>query len=244
LRNDEIVGFEEIKAMKKIVTLLIILIVIGVGVLSGCTQEQTTDYDKDGYNDNIDAFPYDPAASKDSDGDNYPDNWNTGMNKDDSTSYPQLELDAFPNDPTEWKDTDGDGYGDNSDDFPEDMNLHEKIVVDDYFEKYTEQVPPGSWGGTEEWIVTSDAKYVFVKSQEEYLENGAWVGCGGDINIDIYVSNPETEYRYEDGFGYPYAEGHRITVTSENWGTWRMRLHNYRDDGKAARSDYAIYIYK
>jgi len=71
--------------------------------------------DGDGVGDDSDAFPTDPAASKDTDDDGYPDEWNPGKTKADSTTG--LELDAFPADPDEWKDSDGDGVGDNSDDF-------------------------------------------------------------------------------------------------------------------------------
>ena len=47
----------------------------------------------------IDAFPYDPAASLDSDGDGLPDRWNPGMGQLNSTSNPPLELDPYPDDP-------------------------------------------------------------------------------------------------------------------------------------------------
>jgi hypothetical protein len=57
------------------------------------------DTDMDGVPDLDDAFPDDPAASIDSDGDGMPDEWNPGMNQSDSTSYIPLELDPYPNDP-------------------------------------------------------------------------------------------------------------------------------------------------
>jgi hypothetical protein len=57
------------------------------------------DTDSDGVLDVNDAFPNDPAASVDSDGDGYPDAWNIGKTKDDSTSEPKLTIDTFPNDP-------------------------------------------------------------------------------------------------------------------------------------------------
>jgi len=76
------------------------------------------DYDEDGYIDDNDAFPKDPAVSKDSDNDGYPNRWNEGKSENDSTTG--LTLDAFPDDPEEWDDTDSDGVGDNSDVFPDD----------------------------------------------------------------------------------------------------------------------------
>jgi parallel beta-helix repeat protein len=54
-------------------------------------KENISDFDKDGYPDNIDAFPNDPTQWLDSDGDNYGDNLN-GTNPD-----------YYPNDPTKWE---------------------------------------------------------------------------------------------------------------------------------------------
>jgi len=78
--------------------------------------DETGDFDRDGFDDDIDAFPYDPqewkdidgdgvgdnsddfptdpAASIDFDEDGYPDIWNPGKSKEDSTIG--LELDSFP----------------------------------------------------------------------------------------------------------------------------------------------------
>ncbi|MGR5305571.1 polysaccharide lyase family 8 super-sandwich domain-containing protein [Vibrio mediterranei] len=74
------------------------------------------DRDGDWVGDNTDAFPDDPAASIDSDGDDYPDNWNEGKTQQDSTT--SLTLDAFPNDADEQLDSDSDGMGDNADIYP------------------------------------------------------------------------------------------------------------------------------
>jgi hypothetical protein len=67
------------------------------------TQVTIIDTDGDGVTDDTDAFPNDPAAAVDSDGDQYPDYWNTGKSEADSTTG--LKLDAFPNDPTKQFDT-------------------------------------------------------------------------------------------------------------------------------------------
>ena len=67
--------------------------------------------DKDGIPDSQDDFPTDPAAALDSDGDGYPDGWNTGYTS--SESLWGLRIDMFPNDPFDWADTDVDGLGDN-----------------------------------------------------------------------------------------------------------------------------------
>jgi hypothetical protein len=84
--------------------------------------ESIIDADADMVSDEEDDFPYDPAASIDSDDDGYPDRWNPGKDQKDSTSDPPLELDKFPYDPYEYEDSDNDGVGDNSDVYPNDPN--------------------------------------------------------------------------------------------------------------------------
>jgi len=112
---------------------LILLSIIILSAFTGCTLLDNNDSvgsnvtnkpdsDNDGVVDEIDDFPYDPSASIDSDDDGYPDRWNPGKDRTDSTSNPLLELDEFPNDPDEWKDSDGDRVGDNSDKFPNNPN--------------------------------------------------------------------------------------------------------------------------
>ena len=68
------------------------------------------DSDDDGIGDNADDFPLDPAASQDSDGDGFPNEWNPGWGGNRQTT--SLSLDAFPNDPAAAIDSDGDGYPD------------------------------------------------------------------------------------------------------------------------------------
>ena len=80
---------------------------------------ESAETDGDGIGDNSDAFPEDPAASIDSDGDGAPDAWNESATEELLASS-ELTLDAFPLDASESADTDGDGIGDNSDAFPED----------------------------------------------------------------------------------------------------------------------------
>lgn len=86
------------------------------------------DPDGDGISNYEDAFPFDESASRDSDGDGQPDDWNFQRSQVDSTSVPQLvldldddndgipdEQDAFPRNALESLDSDGDGVGDNYD---------------------------------------------------------------------------------------------------------------------------------
>jgi len=78
--------------------------------IDGSTGGGGTDSDNDGVEDNSDAFPMDPAASRDNDSDGYPGEWNDGMNQSDSTTG--LEFDHFSKDPAAYKDTDVDGSPD------------------------------------------------------------------------------------------------------------------------------------
>jgi|GEM_PF-5458796 len=88
------------------------------------------DSDGDGYNDDVDAFPNDPAEWKDTDHDGYGDN-----------------SDAFPTDNTEHLDSDHDGIGNNKDAFPYDAyeskdsdsdGLGDNADIDDDNDGYTD----------------------------------------------------------------------------------------------------------
>jgi hypothetical protein len=59
------------------------------------------DSDGDGIQDTIDDFPQDPAASVDTDGDGYPNEWNEGMTESDSLLG--LTIDYYPDNPDRWK---------------------------------------------------------------------------------------------------------------------------------------------
>ena len=87
--------------------------------LDGTPDYVDLDDDNDGINDDADSFPYDPAASVDTDGDGSPDSWNETA-AEEQINASLLTLDAFPSDASETTDTDGDGVGDNADAFPTD----------------------------------------------------------------------------------------------------------------------------
>jgi DNA-binding MarR family transcriptional regulator len=70
----------------------------------------TLDADNDGYFNSRDAFPFDPAASLDTDSDGAPDKWNPQKSAKDSTTG--LYLDAFKNDISASKDADNDNCPD------------------------------------------------------------------------------------------------------------------------------------
>ena len=108
--------------LRRVVTLVLLF------CFSGFAYSQDIDTDSDGVVDTSDAFPADPAASIDSDGDGQPDQWNLFKAAIDSTSTPALTLDDdddndgtpdfqddLPLNPNETRDWDGDGLGDNED---------------------------------------------------------------------------------------------------------------------------------
>lgn len=70
-----------------------------------------TDDDLDGVPNISDAFPTNPAASVDTDGDGYPDSWNPGKSAADSTTG-LTKLDAFPTNASYALDDDNDGLPD------------------------------------------------------------------------------------------------------------------------------------
>ena len=72
------------------------------------------DSDSDGVMDSHDAFPNDPVAYLDLDGDGYPNAWRAGATAE-QIANSTLSLDQFPGDPTENADADSDGIGDNAD---------------------------------------------------------------------------------------------------------------------------------
>ncbi|MBN1389501.1 MAG: hypothetical protein JXA22_02550 [Candidatus Thermoplasmatota archaeon] len=133
------------------------------------------DSDGDGVFDDEDALPNDASASKDTDGDGYPNEWNPGMGPENSTTG--LFLDLFPNDPIEWADTDGDGHGDNGDAFPDDAS---------------------------EWSDT-DGDGVGDKSDEFPKDPDEWSDTDGDgrgDNEDAFPYDPAASVD-RDGDGYP-----------------------------------------
>ncbi len=65
------------------------------------------DTDNDGINNTVDAFPFDNAASLDSDFDGYPDSWNEGSTGDNSS----LTIDEFPLDSACWLSAHGNNNG-------------------------------------------------------------------------------------------------------------------------------------
>ncbi|MCI0501468.1 MAG: transglutaminase-like cysteine peptidase [Epsilonproteobacteria bacterium] len=139
------------------ITALILITILIFSLFIGCVEENKNpetsqiDSDSDGVHDDIDAFPTDPAASKDSDKDGFPDSYNTGKTQQDSTL--NLTSDSFPSDSAASKDSDGDGYPDSwnqgktqadstsippleLDEFPDDPNAYKDTDKDGIADSY------------------------------------------------------------------------------------------------------------
>lgn len=144
-------------------------------------------------------------------------------------------------------DSDGDGFMDSTDAFPTDANLHEVVTV---FEGYTQSIPDASDSDEIEWDISSDSKYVFINFFiEEYHNDNTWQNIGPieDPNIIIHINSPISEYSFEGKYD-PNSEGHRFTITTENWGSWKMWIVNLlgseTGENEAIRAWLTIYIYK
>jgi hypothetical protein len=130
--------------VKKIVVVLIGLVLITLGLLSGCAEKRPevkveTDTDGDGYSDALDAFPDDSTEWEDSDGDGVGDNTDAFPHDANETRDTDGDgigdnMDAFPLDPTEWQDSDADGVGDNADYFPYDATRWEQPPPDAFLQ--------------------------------------------------------------------------------------------------------------
>ena len=96
---------------------------------NGVGDNSEGDNDGDGVINSEDAFPEDPAASLDSDGDGAPDNWNADATEE-QLAATTLVLDALPFDANETIDTDGDGIGNNSDNDDDGDSLADNTEVE------------------------------------------------------------------------------------------------------------------
>lgn len=116
------------------------------------TDPENIDTDGDGYSDNIDDHPLDPALGLDFDKDGIGDDEDSD---DDNDGFTDTE-DAVPLNPTQWEDQDGDGYGDYSDGIDPDWNKHNNdiwnpiqvssnyVLYEDNFYHYSMEYP-GPW---------------------------------------------------------------------------------------------------
>ena len=102
-------------------------------------REAMPDTDADGVVDAADAFPDDPRAWSDIDGDGFAE----AVDTDDDGDGVEDRDDEFPLDPEEWADADGDGIGDNADSLVEDLAPFRDPVLRNAVELAL-GVPPGA----------------------------------------------------------------------------------------------------
>jgi len=194
---------------KKVIISLITLMMISVGLLSGCNEQKATenpntntnsnvelkDSDKDGYPDSTDAFPYDATQWSDRDHDGYGDNPN-GNNPD-----------AFPDNPNEWKDSDKDGVGDNADKFPYDSTQSVDRDGDGYGDNPNGNNPDTFPDDSTEW---KDTDHDGIGDNADINDQG-----NGAIRVTItkYVSDGFSEGFPESGTSDPFFD---ITIYGYN----------------------------
>ena len=158
------------------------------------------DYDNDGVENDKDAFPYDPAASVDSDKDGYPDSYNKGYT---SATMP---LDKYPNDPKKWSDDTSNTakelpqFGDNNiSNFDAHSNTtYKKIIFVTWFlnGEYKEIIPNGFSGK----IIKFSTWWGDHSIKADLNNNNTF-----DFNFDeVYpnkdVSNQEVNLTFTNGF--------------------------------------------
>ncbi len=196
------------------------------------------DRDGDGVLNTIDAFPDDPAASIDTDGDGHPDSWNVGMGEEDSTTG--LKLDLFPNDPFEWLDSDQDGVGDNADMFPLDPYEWSDLDGDnvgDNSDRFPDDPAasidsdedgyPNYWNeGMSEEDSTAGLKLdMFPEDPTEWMDSDL---DGVGDNSDAFPDDPAASID-TDGDGYPDSWNPGMSAADSTTG---LLLDDYPNDPK------------
>jgi len=93
------------------------------------------------------------------------------------------------------KDSDGDGYPDINDDFPNDSNLHKKILINSNDMNW--QLTVGEWEDVSFWIgnavTPKEAKYVYVKMSST-SDIQFYIECPTGVLLDRVTSNVDTQY--------------------------------------------------
>ncbi|MGB1424787.1 MAG: hypothetical protein ACPG7B_15720 [Pseudomonadales bacterium] len=159
------------------------LVFLALLVISGAVW--AVDTDGDYVDDLIDAFPNDPAASVDTDGDGYPDDWNEGKSAADSTSDPALVLDD---------DDDNDGVVDVNDDYPYDG---QRSVLDGYRSSLCE----GNYCVLSKVEPIAGQTQYFYKLREGEAEYDFHYG-GGELAIDSVDGATSVVFEFFDGSEY------------------------------------------
>jgi len=219
--------------MKKVTMLLIALMVVSVGFLSGCTETNTNnngngntqeeiDTDGDGYPDKVDDFPNDSSEWKDSDNDGVGDN-----------------SDVFPEDSYDWKDSDSDGIGDNTDDFPNDATLSEWSYIHEEYGyhavEWEEKTLNWNDGFYWEGPVENEWKYVVI----EWDFIGDNPDGANSLQIKCYTAIDDKTW-----LGFDSKEF--IGVTPDNSGTWTFSFNHigFTETGYEYPISFSYRVYK
>ncbi|MBW6512799.1 MAG: hypothetical protein K0A93_11925 [Desulfuromonadaceae bacterium] len=201
--------------------------------LDNCPNDPDNDLDGDLVCGDVDAFPNDVAASVDTDGDGYPDSWNTGYGQANSTT--PLYLDLFPLDPTEWADADSDGYGDNGDVYP----LDPTEWADDDADHLPDNFETNNFGNLTSEIASGDPDgdgwtnlAEFIAGTDPTIDNTGLTDTDGDGLPDAYetangldLNDPSDVLADADGDGY------------SNYHEYLLGLDPQSDDSGLADSD-------
>jgi hypothetical protein len=144
------------------------------------------DADGDDYYNDEDAFPFDPAARYDSDGDGSPGNneWVPGKGPSQSTTDPPLYEDRFPNDPAASIDDDNDGCPDKWNPGMSGKNSTTNLTLDKFpgetdkcLDTDNDNLPDGDKYNSENWMDRDDddddiPDYWELAKNDEALERG------------------------------------------------------------------------
>ena len=174
---------------------------------------ETNDADGDGVVDSLDAFPNDPAASVDSDGDGQPDDWNDSASAD-VIAASDLALD---------QDDDNDGIPDAEDSNP--LAAHEFFYVLANF---------GAFGGA---IIEADGDYIVPTDAESFAafinlsdENyPITLPYGGRISFTASVpsgNSADLRFRLESIYGEfdTFIETSIVTVSGATANTYNLDI--------------------
>jgi hypothetical protein len=200
--------------MKKIRIMLITIIVISIGVLSGCEEQEngtisTIDTDNDGYNDNVDAFPNNASEHSDTD----KDGW--GDNSDDFPYDANLHelhvVDEF------W--------------LNKTILTNESFIPADSGEAYI-YVPSDC-----KFIVISTLFRYYNETKKEWI-----LAADYPNNVTAYYKNPLDIFELKKDKTWWGAE--RIEINYQNFGEWRIWIENNNLDLEELLVHYIIEIYR
>jgi hypothetical protein len=182
------------------------------------------DADGDGYFNDEDSFPFDPAARYDRDGDGSPGDteWVPGKSAKDSTSSPKLHEDKFPDDPAASVNDDGDECPDEWNPGQSAANSTTNLTLDMFpnnpeacLDTDGDNQPDGDTFNTKDWMDRDD-------DDDGMLDH--WENRWNDYALDEGLSK---RFNTKDG-----------DDASQDWdGDGRDNLQEYKDDTNPFKKD-------